>query len=614
MLRSKYSNRTVFLMVLPLLFLPVVLTGQRAHEDAVPLKNWATPLYWQPNQAERDTGVGVTPKITFSTNQLSTSALTFVAITPCRVVDTRGAGGGFTGPAPFSGPSIAPSTSVSFQLQTAAEASITTPAPCGTIPSIAQAYSFNVTVVDKAGAGGFYLSVYPTGSPASVVTIVDYQATPGVTLANAAIVPAGTPNGAITVFDSGPTATVDVIIDMNGFYAAPTDLNQNTAVGAGALTSSAGASQNTALGYNALQNGAGGSGNTAVGYQALTNDGSGNGNTAVGWEALYFNTSFANTAVGLQALYANQGGSNNTAMGYDALSGNTSGNYNTAFGSLALGINSTANGSTAVGYNALAASNGILNTAVGYGALGHDNSGGVNTAVGQFALNGNTTGNDNTAIGNGALSVATNGGNNIAIGVDAAGVVSGGSNNIHIGSLGASGDSGIIRIGGTAAIDGYTQTSFFASGIYGVNLGGSAVSITSSGQLSSPSSSRRYKEDIQDMGETSRGLMDLRPVTFRYKKAAEDGSKPLQYGLIAEEVAEVYPDLVVYKNGQPDAVQYQMLPSMLLNEVQKQHQHAQQQDETIQQQQEVIRKLESRLSALEALLSGKVSAAATAGR
>src|SRR5208282_3170341 len=142
-----------------------------------------------------------------------------------------------------------------------------------------------------------------------------------------------------------------------------------------------------------------------------------------------------------------------------------------------------------------------------------------------------------------------------------------------------------------------------------------------------PSSSRRYKEDIQDMGDASRGLTDLRPVTFRYKKAAEDGSKPLQYGLIAEEVAEVYPDLVVYKDGQPDAVQYQMLPAMLLNEVQKQYQHAQQQDETIRRQQEQslqqqeqvfkqqeqIRSLEARLAALEGLLSGK-GATATAGR
>ena len=232
-MHSNYSNRAISVMVLSVLFLPVVLTGQRAHEDAVPLKNWATPLYWQPNRAERDTGVGVTPKITFSNTQLSTAALTFVAITPCRVVDTRGAGGGFTGPSPFSGPSIAPSTSVSFQLQSTAEATITAPAPCGTIPSIAQAYSFNVTVLDTAGAGGFYVSVYPTGSPSSVATIVEYQGQ--ATLSSAAIVPAGTPNGAISVFNSGPNATLDVIIDMNGFFAAPTDLNNNTAVGVGTL-------------------------------------------------------------------------------------------------------------------------------------------------------------------------------------------------------------------------------------------------------------------------------------------------------------------------------------------------------------------------------------------
>jgi hypothetical protein len=588
-MHSKCARRTASLLGFLPLLLPVVLTGQRAHEDAVPLKNWATPLYWQPNQAERDAGVGVTPRIKFSTNQLSTAALTFVAITPCRVVDTRGAGGGFTGPAPFSGPSIAPSTGVSFQLQAAAEATITAPAPCGTIPSIAQAYSLNVTVLDKAGAGGFYVSIYPTGSPAAVATIVEYQGQ--ATLSSAAIVPAGTPNGAITVFDSGPNATLDVIIDMNGFFAAPTDLNQNTALGAGALGNST----------------AGGD-NTAVGYQALTNN-SGDGNTAVGWESLYFNTSFANTAVGLQALYANQGGNNNTAMGYDALSGNVSGNYNTAFGSLALGVNSTANGNTAVGYNALAANNGGLNSAVGYGALAQNTSGMANTGIGQFALNANTGGNDNTALGNGALSVATGGSNNIAIGVDAAGVVTGGANNIHIGNVGLAGDSGIIRIG----IPG-TQAAFVAGGIYGVAAGGSPVSITSTGQLSSASSSRRYKEDIEDMGNTSRGLMDLRPVTFRYKKAYEDGSKPLQYGLIAEEVAEVYPDLVVYKNGQPDAVQYQNVNAMLLNEVQKQYQHAQQQDETIQHQNEVIGKLEARLAALEALSSGKASATATAVR
>jgi len=95
--------------------------------------------------------------------------------------------------------------------------------------------------------------------------------------------------------------------------------------------------------------------------------------------------------------------------------------------------------------------------------------------------------------------------------------------------------------------------------------------IDSNGQLGTVSSSRRFKDDIQDMGDTSRDLMRLRPVTFRYKKPFADGSKPIQYGLIAEEVAEVYPDLVAHSaDGQIETVKYQVLDSMLLNEVQRQ--------------------------------------------
>jgi hypothetical protein len=117
------------------------------------------------------------------------------------------------------------------------------------------------------------------------------------------------------------------------------------------------------------------------------------------------------------------------------------------------------------------------------------------------------------------------------------------------------------------------------------------------------------------MGDATDGLMRLRPVTFRYKQPFDDGAKPMQYGLIAEEVAEVYPDLVARSaDGQIETVKYQVLDPMLLNEVQKQNQHAQQQDETIRQQQEQIRKLEARLAALEAGLSGKLSATASPGQ
>ncbi len=123
------------------------------------------------------------------------------------------------------------------------------------------------------------------------------------------------------------------------------------------------------------------------------------------------------------------------------------------------------------------------------------------------------------------------------------------------------------------------------------------------GQFGIASSSRRYKEDIQDMGEATANLMRLRPVTFRYKKPFEDGSKPIQYGLIAEEVAEVYPDLVARSaDGQIETVKYQVLDSMLLNELQKLHARNTEQQKQLSGQTDEIRALQQRLARLEALL------------
>ena len=135
--------------------------------------------------------------------------------------------------------------------------------------------------------------------------------------------------------------------------------------------------------------------------------------------------------------------------------------------------------------------------------------------------------------------------------------------------------------------------STYIAGITGVWVGSSLpVYVNANGQLGTIQSSRRYKEDIQNIGAASNALMQLRPVQFRYKQAAPDGSKPLQFGLIAEEVAQVYPELVVRdKEGQIESVQYQQLPAMLLNELQKQHQ-------TIERQEQEIQDLKSRLTAL----------------
>jgi hypothetical protein len=151
------------------------------------------------------------------------------------------------------------------------------------------------------------------------------------------------------------------------------------------------------------------------------------------------------------------------------------------------------------------------------------------------------------------------------------------------------------------------QTSFFVAGTRGVTTGSNnaiPVLIDSNSQLGTVSSSRRFKEEIHDMGEASSGLMQLRPVTFRHKKPFADGSKPIQYGLIAEEVAEVYPDLVARSaDGQIETVKYQVLPTMLLNEVQRQQSEIRGQADQIRALEQKNHALQERLVKLEAALS-----------
>jgi hypothetical protein len=299
-----------------------------------------------------------------------------------------------------------------------------------------------------------------------------------------------------------------------------------------------------------------------------------------------------NLALGFQTLLDYTNGTYNTAIGSDALLSNTSGTENTAVGAGALESNVQGVENTAVGMGALSYNiTGESNTALGYGTMSNGtDQGDQNTAVGQYALGSNgPSGSNNVAVGFETLGNNGSGSNNIAIGTEAAINVSGGnSNNIHIGSMGSSGDSGAIRIGTSG-----TQTSFFVSGVRGVTTGDKdalPVVIDSNGQMGTVSSSRRFKEDIRDMGDASENLMRLRPVTFRYQRPFADGSQPIQYGLIAEEVAEVYPDLVAHSaDGQIEAVKYQLLDPMLLNEVQRQ--------------QAEIRDLKERLNKMEATLS-----------
>jgi len=295
-----------------------------------------------------------------------------------------------------------------------------------------------------------------------------------------------------------------------------------------------------------------GSANTAIGFNALLTNTTGNGNTASGYETLLFNsTGFYNTASGYDALSRNITGSDNTAIGAFALFLNSGGVYNTAIGASALsgntgGYNNTASGATALYSN----TTGTNNTADGVGALYNNTTGGNNTALGYAALYSNTTGLGNIALGNVA-------GVNIVTG----------SNNIDIANPGQYDESNTIRLG-------QFQTSAFIAGIRGTQTGlGNAVAvyIDGNGQLGTLSSSARFKEDIRDMAGYSRGILDLRPVTYHYKEPPADDAKPLESGLIAEEVAKIYPDLVTYdRDGQLETVQYHKLTPMLLNELQRQ--------------------------------------------
>lgn len=149
------------------------------------------------------------------------TGLQFYPMAPCRLVDTRGAAAGFNGIAPFSGPSIPSGGTVTIPVQSTAEASAnTSPAPCGAIPSSAQTYSLNLTAVPAEGARVDYVTLWPAGSAQPfVATLNDPE---GSIVANAAIVPAGTSSGGISVYNAGPLVT-DVVIDMNGYFAAATD-------------------------------------------------------------------------------------------------------------------------------------------------------------------------------------------------------------------------------------------------------------------------------------------------------------------------------------------------------------------------------------------------------
>jgi hypothetical protein len=241
---------------------------------------------------------------------------------------------------------------------------------------------------------------------------------------------------------------------------------------------------------------------------------------------------------------------------------------NTGIGSSVLSSVTTGNNNTAVGAGAMQqTTTGGLNLALGTSALASNSSGGNNTALGMNALLSHPGGSGNTAAGRNALVSLTSGDNNVAVGLFAGQALTTGSNNLYLANPGVASESGTIRIG-------QSHTSAFMAGVRGVttiNPDAIPVMVDSNGQLGTISSSRRFKEDIRDMNDISARLFQLRPVTFRYTKPYGNGTRPLQFGLVAEEVADVFPELAVRNaKGEIETVHYETLNVLLLNELQKQ--------------------------------------------
>jgi hypothetical protein len=485
-----------------LVFLPLALAAQSLQERTVPLSNWAAPRHLPRSRVQAQQRVA-TPKFQLS-GGISSDVLVFVPLAPCRLADTR----------PSSGHTALGSTPLAANTPRNLPIAGACSVPTG---GIAEAYSLDVTVVPVAPTDGGYLLAYPNPeTPVPVNTVASMTWNPSASYQSNAVITAASSDGSVNIVVNNPS---DVVVDINGYYAAPSNSGEDTALGTGALATNAG-DDNTAFGFLAL-NASTGSLNTAIGDAALSTATTGSGNVAVGDEAI--------------------------------LSGN---------------------------------------------------------------------GNDNTALGTQALQSGT-GSNNIAVGYQAGLSLTAGSNNIMIGSEGTSSDAGAIRIGDS-------QTSTYVAGIFGTNvINGVPVYVNSTGLLGTSSimidvSPRSAVGDIQGMGDATNGLMRLRPVTFHPKSPNPDGSKPLLYGLIAEEVAGVYPEFVARgKDGQLEAAQFSKLPILLLNELQKEYWQIQEQSLQIQAlqrleqsnllQRERIQRLEARLAALEAQLSTNATAPATPG-
>jgi len=404
--------------------------------------------------------------------------------------------------------------------------------------------------------------------------------------------PTATPSGEDRGNNNSAAENVDALnIKTTGQYI--------TAHGWHALSANTTGSGNTANGTYALSSNTSASANTAVGAYSLQNNTIGSDNSALGHSALWSNTTgIWNVALGTDALGDNTAGGGNIAVGGDALSSNTTGMENTAMGDAALQNNITGSGNVAVGAVALFYKTGAsyqlqgANTAVGYQALGYTGApwgtgsgGDGNTAMGDRALNFNVDGSFNCAFGLLALSAdngLTESSENTAMGDRAGYGLRTGIGNVYIGEHETARDPG----------------ENYHTYIHNINTtsvsGGAADTVTvdlTTGLLGHLTSSRRHKEDVKEMDNASETLYRLKPVTYRYKKEI-DRNQVLDYGLIAEEVAEIDPNLALRNGkGEIESVRYNAINIMLLNEFLKEH-------EAFVEEQGKVKKLEAGLAGL----------------
>jgi hypothetical protein len=264
----------------------------------------------------------------------------------------------------------------------------------------------------------------------------------------------------------------------------------------------------------------------------------------------------------------------NTAEGDNALLSLTTGIYNTAVGFLSISSNTNGVLNTGVGAGTLLANTGDNNTAIGAGALLSNTNGIVNTATGTFALFSNTEGQFNTGIGHESLFANTTGSFNTAVGRDALDSNTTGNGNVALGNFAGANvttANNVVCIGNGATGADVSDSCFIGNirDIQTQNADAITVVVDSAGQLGTVSSSRRFKKEIKSMDSASEAILALKPVTFHYKS---DKADTPQFGLIAEEVARVNPNLVARdKNGDIYTVRYEAVNAMLLNEFLKEH-------------------------------------------